>query len=125
MNTNLLDFKNDILEIIGGHVKQDNLNKELKNDVQVLKGKRIRFPSLGYRHPYILYDENGDYIKDKDTITKDDIKRYLFNHVDFEIIYINCFAKTDKIRLGKDNITMCIWVCIKRCKLTLDNYKLN
>ena len=27
-----------------------------------------------YFHPYILFDENGDYIKDDNTITKDSIK---------------------------------------------------
>ena len=33
--------------------------------------------------------------------------------VDMEMIKIKNNAKTDKIRLDKDNIRMCIWVCFK------------
>ena len=41
-----------------------------------------------------------------------------------EIIKIKNNAKTDKIRLDKDNIRMCIWVCFKRCNFILEDYKL-
>ena len=39
MNTNLLDLNNDILNIIGDYVKNDNLEKLFK-DVQILNGKK-------------------------------------------------------------------------------------
>ena len=35
---NLLDLDNDILNIIGKKVKNDNLNRELKKSVQILMG---------------------------------------------------------------------------------------
>ena len=35
---------------------------------------------------------------------------------------IKKYAKTDKIRLSKVNIRMCIWACFQRCKLILDGY---
>ncbi len=37
-------------------------------------------------------------------------KGYIFDYVDYEIIKIKNHAKTDKIRLGKDNVRMCVWV---------------
>ena len=114
-NINLLDLDNDILNIIGGYVKKDNLKRELTNEVQVLKGKQIRFRIILWSRPYILKRKN---------ITKEDIKRYIFDYVDMEILKIKEYAKIDKIRLGKDNIRMCAWVCFKRCKLILDYYKL-
>ncbi len=36
---------------------------------------------------------------------------------------IKDYAKADKNKLGKENIRMWIWVCFKRCKLVLDDYK--
>jgi hypothetical protein len=59
----LLDLDNDVLNIIGDYVKKDNLKRELRKEEQILKGKRIRFPSLSYCHQYILFDENEDLIK--------------------------------------------------------------
>jgi hypothetical protein len=40
MNTNLLDLNNDILNIIGGYVKNDNFEKQLIEEEQVLNGKK-------------------------------------------------------------------------------------
>ncbi len=42
-------------------------------------------------------------------VKKDDIKKkrytgYIFNYVDFEIIKIKDYAKTDIMKLGQDNI---------------------
>ncbi len=34
------------------------------------------------------------------------------------------YAKTDKIKLSKVNIRMCIWVCIQRGKYLLNRYKM-
>ena len=116
-NINLLDLDNDILNIIGEKVKKDNLNRELVKEEQILNGKHIRFNEFEYRIPYSI-------IKDKNTISKDSIKLYIFDYVDMEIIKIKNNAKTDKIRLDKDNIRMCIWVCFKRCNFILDDYKL-
>ena len=118
-NINLLDLDNDILNIIGEKVKKDNLNRELKKSEQILNGKHIRFNEFEYRIPY-----SSLIIKDKNTISKDSIKLYIFDYVDMEIIKIKNNAKTDKIRLDKDNIRMCIWVCFKRCNFILDDYKL-
>ena len=116
-NINLLDLDNDILNIIGEKVKKDNLKRELVKGEQILNGKHIRFNEFEYRIPYSI-------IKDKNTISKDNIKRYIFDYVDMEIIKIKNNAKIDKIRLDKDNIRMCIWVCFKRCNFILDDYKL-
>ena len=116
-NINLLDLDNDILNIIGEKVKKDNLNRELVKEEQILNGKYIRFNEFEYRIPYSI-------IKDKNTISKDSIKLYIFDYVDMEIIKIKNNAKTDKIRLDKDNIRMCIWVCFKRCNFILDDYKI-
>ena len=123
-NINLLDLDNDILNIIGENVKKDNLNRELVKSEQILNGKHIRFNEFEYCIPHIIFDKNKDYIKDKNTISKDSIKLYIFDYVDMEIIKIKNNAKTDKIRLDKDNIRMCIWVCFKRCNFILDDYKL-
>ena len=32
------------------------------------------------------------------------------------------YEKTDKIKLSKVNIRMCVWICSQRCKLILDDY---
>ena len=73
-NINLLDLDNDILNIIGKKVKNDNLNRELKKSVQILNGKHIRFNEFEYRIPY-----SSLIIKDKNTISKDSIKLYIFD----------------------------------------------
>ena len=116
-NINLLDLDNDILNIIGEKVKKDNLNRELVKEEQILNGKHIRFNEFEYRIPYSI-------IKNKNTISKDSIKLYIYDYVDMEMIKIKNNAKTDKIRLDKDNIRMCIWVCFKRCNFILDDYKI-
>ena len=38
---------------------------------------------------------------------------------------IKDYAKSDKIKLSKVNIRMCVWICSQRCKLILDDYILN
>ena len=118
-NINLLDLDNDILNIIGDYVKKDNLNKQLMKEEQILNGKNIRFNEFEYRIPPHSIIKNINTI-----ISKDSIKLYIFDYVDMEIIKIKNNAKTDKIRLDKDNIRMCIWVCFKRCNFILDDYKL-
>ncbi len=40
-----------------------------------------------------------------------------------EIISVKKYAKM--IKLSKVDMRMCIWVCFQRCKLILDDYKLN
>ena len=117
-NINLLDLDNDILNIIGDYVKKDNLNKQLMKEEQILNGKNIRFNEFEYRIP------PHSIIKNRNTISKNSIKLYIFDYVDMEIIKIKNNAKNDKIRLDKDNIRMCIWVCFKRCNFILDDYKL-
>jgi hypothetical protein len=37
---------------------------------------------------------------------------------------IKKYAKTDKIKLSKVDIRMCIWVCIQRSKYMLNRYKI-
>ena len=83
------------------------------------------FPSLNYIHPYILFDDNGDYIKDKTNIEKDSIKRFKFSFIYFEIKIYNFFCKKSKKKLTKPNHRMCVWVCFQRCKLVFDEYNLN
>ncbi len=61
--------------------------------------------------------------KDKNAITKDDIKGYLFFNVSLEIVMVKKYAKNYKIKLSKVDIRMCIWVCIQRCRLILNYYK--
>ncbi len=63
-------------------------------------------------------------MKDKKAITKDSIKEYLFYNVRLEIMSVNKYAKTDKIKLSKVDIRMCIWVCFQLYKLILDDYNL-
>ena len=83
---------NDILNIIGKKVKNDNLNRELKKSVQILNGKHIRFNEFEYRIPY-----SSLIIKDKNTISKDSIKLYIFDYVDMEIIKIKIMQKLIKL----------------------------
>ncbi len=47
----------------------------------------------------------------------------MFSYIDWEIEKIKKYAKTDKIKLSKVNIRMCIWVCIQQCKFILNCYK--
>ena len=119
-NMNLLDLNNDILNIIGGYVKKDNLGEKLNEEEQILNGKKITFGCLRcHYHPYDEnpYDNNGYYLKDN-------IKRYLFHYLDAEILELKEYAKIDKIKLTKPDIRMCIWVLFQRYKLILDDYKL-
>ena len=121
MNTNLLDLNNDILNIIGVYVKKDILEEKLIQEEQILNGKKITFPGLTcYYHPYDEnpYDENVYYLKDN-------IERYLFHYIDNEIIEVIKYAKTDKIKLTKRNLRMCIWIFFQRYKLILNDYKIN
>ena len=122
MNTNLLDLNNDILNIIGRYVKKDNLDKLFEAE-QILNGKKIRFDTFSNYVPGFIIDENHKYIKDINTIPKDSIKRFIFFYIDCEIMKIKKYAKTDKIKLSKVDIRMCIWVCIQRSKYLLNRYK--
>ncbi len=94
-------------------------------DKQIINGKEIRFNAQFYWTPYIIFDENKDYIKARDTITKDDIKSYSFDNIDNEIKNIKVYARIGKIKLTKPDLRMCIWVCFKRCKIILDDHKIN
>ena len=93
MNTNLLDFNNDILNIIGRYVKKDNFEK-LKNEEQIINEKKIRFRKFSYSTPNrLMMEEDHGPIKDKSAIPKDWIKSYMFksymfNYVDNEFMYI-------------------------------------
>ena len=111
---NLLDLSTDILNIIGNFVKKDNLKREraVENVEQILNGKKIRFGNFVYNK--IRYPVN----------TKEDIKEYIFSYVNMEITTIKNYAKIEKMKLNKDDIIMCVWVCFKRCKLILDDHKL-
>jgi hypothetical protein len=71
MNTSLLDLNNNILNIIGDYVKKDNLEEKLNKEEQILNGKKTTFPCLRWHHEFMLFDENGNYIKDN-------IKRHYF-----------------------------------------------
>ena len=79
---NLLDLNNDVLNIIGVYVKKDNLerkiikDRQMRSDKQIINGKEIRFCPYFYG------------IKDRGTISKDNLKKYLFDNFDNEIKYI-------------------------------------
>ena len=121
MNTNLLDLNNDILNIIGDYVKKDNFERKIMKEKQILNRKKITFPCLRcHYYPFDEnpYDENGDYLKDN-------IKRYLFHYIDNEIIEVKKYAKTDKIKLTKPILRMCVWIFFQRYKLILNDYKIN
>jgi hypothetical protein len=62
MYTNLLDLNNDILNIIGDYVEK--IIYELNKEEQILNEKK-KFPCLRWYHQFILFDENGNCIKDK------------------------------------------------------------
>ena len=120
-NMNLLDLNNDILNIIGGYVKKDNLEEKLNEEEQILNGKKITFGCLRcHYHPYDEnpYDNNGYYLKGN-------IKRYLFHYLENEMNELKEYAKIDKIKLTKPDIRMCIWVLFQRYKLILNDYEIN
>ena len=127
MNTNLLDLNNDVLNIIGVYVKKDNLerkiikDRQMRSDKQIINGKEIRFC------PYFCWFDLKNYdIKVRGTISKDNIKKYLFDNINNEIKYIKVHARVDKIKLTKTDIRLCIWVLFQRYKLILLNdYKIN
>jgi hypothetical protein len=59
------------INIIDEKVKKDHLTRELEKEVQVLKGKQIRFRIIYWCRPYILIDVN------RNDITKEDIYIYI------------------------------------------------
>ena len=79
---NLLELNNDVLNIIGVYVKKDNLerkiikDRQMRSDKQIINGKEIRFCPYFYG------------IKDRGTISKDNLKNYIFDNFDNEIKYI-------------------------------------
>ncbi len=84
MNKHLLDLNTGILDIIGDYVEKKKLKREMIKlkqiikDKQIINGKEIRFNTYFYWIPYIIFDENKDYINNKNTITKDNIKKDIY-----------------------------------------------
>ena len=115
MNTNLLDLNNDILNIIGDFVKKDNKEREidkLKDTEQIINGKSIYFPKF--------YDYNiSRYILN----TKEEIKEYIFNYINYDFSGIKMYALDRKIRLSNDDKRKCFWILFKRCKLIFEDNK--
>ena len=115
MNTNLLDLNNDILNIIGDFVKKDNKEREidkLKDTEQIINGKSIYFPKF--------YDYNiSRYILN----TKEEIKEYIFNYINYDFPGIKMYALDRKIRLSNDDKIKCFWILFKRCKLIFEDNK--
>ena len=100
MNTNLLDLNNDILNVIGDYVKKDKFKRALIKEEQILNGKKIRFDTLKFYPPYCMYDY--DYygkkiMKDKNAITKDSIKEYIYINISMEIIRVKNMQKLTKL----------------------------
>ena len=59
------------------------------------------FDKLSLWYYYILFDENGEYLKDKDALTKEDLKEYIFSYVHMEIKTIkNLKEICEKLRKG-------------------------
>ncbi len=56
----------------------------MRSDKQIINGKEIRFCPYFYG------------IKDRGTISKDNLKKYLFDNFDNEIKYIKVHARVDK-----------------------------
>ena len=116
MNTNLLDLNNDILNIIGDFVKKDNKEREidkLKDSEQIINGKSIYFPKF--------YDYNiSRYILN----TKEEIKEYIFNYINYDFPGIKMYALDRKIRLSNDDKRKCFWILFKRCKLIFEDNKM-
>ncbi len=114
MNTNLLDLNNDVLNIIGDYVKKDdNAERHIKDDKQIINGKEIRFC------PYPYWSIYG--INDGDTFSKYIIKKYLFHKIDGEMKYIKVHARVDKIKLTKTDIRLCMWICFQRYKFLIND----
>ncbi len=122
MNTNLLDLNNDVLNIIGVYVKKDNLERKIIKDKQIINGKEIRFCPY---HNFYWFDLYNYDIKVRGTISKDDIKKYLFNNIDEEIKHIKVYAQVDKNKLTRLDLRMCIWLCLRRFKFILNDKKIN
>ncbi len=75
------------------------------NDDQILNGKKIIFSRLSYGIPFnLIRDENYYYIKDKNTIPKDNIKSYIFEYIADEIKEIKNMQ--DRIKFSKLDIRM-------------------
>ena len=115
MNTNLLDLNDDILNIIGDFVKKDNKEREidkLKDTEQIINGKLIYFPNF--------YDYN---ISGYELNTKEKIKEYIFNYINYDFPGIKMYALDRKIRLSNDDKRKCFWILFKRCKLIFEDNK--
>ena len=91
MNTNLLDLNNDILNIIGGYVKKDNIEREKKesafkfvdNELKCLrKDKSIKYPSRPNLRKFIYYIfslievKNEEIINEYLTLKKLNLKKH-------------------------------------------------
>ncbi len=127
MNTNLLDLNNDVLNIIGDYVKKDKLKRALIKEEQMLNVKK-KFDPMEFFTPYCMYyydNYKRAIMKDKNAITKDEIKEYLFFKVRLEIVRVKVNTTKDKIKLSKVDMRKCIWVCFQRYKPLLDDYKIN
>ncbi len=81
---NFLDLDNDVLNIIGEYVKKDDLEEKIKikiklmNEEQIINEKKIQFGRFSWWIPFsFIRDENDNYIKDMNTLPKDNIKRYI------------------------------------------------
>ena len=123
---NLLDLNNDVLNIIGVYVKKDNLerkiikDRQMRSDKQIINGKEIRF------FPYFCWFDLKNYdIKVRGTISKDNIKKYLFDNINNEIKYIKVHARVDKNKLTKPDLRLCIWLCLQRFKFILNDKNIN
>ena len=55
MNTNLLDLNDDILEIIGGYVKIDNIENYLNTLIMLIEWKRKEWKNLNKLMYYMIY----------------------------------------------------------------------
>ena len=125
---NLLDLNNDILNIIGVYVKKENLERKIRkdrqmmSDKQIINGKEIRFCPY---HNFYWFDLKNYDIKNRGTISKDDIKKYLFNNIDSEIKHIKVYAQVDKNKLTKADLRLCIWICLQRFKFILNDKNIN
>ena len=121
---NLLDLNDDILNIIGVYVKKDNLerkiikDRQMRSDKQIINGKEIRFC------PYwsIIFDLKKYGIKDWDTISKDIIKKYLFDNIDAVMKYLKAHTRN---KLTKPDLRLCIWIYLQRYKFILNDNKIN
>ena len=125
---NLLDLNNDVLNIIGVYVKKDNLERKIRKDTQmrsdkqIINGKEIRFCPY---HNFYWFDLKNYDIKVRGTISKDNIKKYLFDNINNEIKYIKVHARVDENKLTKPDLRLCIWICLQRFKFILNDKKIN